>query len=155
MATHLITGAGSGIGAALAERLAERGDELWLLARDAGRAAQLRQGGAAIIRVIVIGTLVETPEQAPPGQVRLGVRLDAVGDQSPGGCGQHGQRHHIDPHEDLARRNPPRGASRIVHQLVYRRTEGLLDWTGVRSVHVTPHPNGPHGAHDPGGMDAC
>lgn len=43
MATHLITGAGSGIGEALAERLADRGDELWLLARDAGRAAQLRE----------------------------------------------------------------------------------------------------------------
>ena len=43
MATHLITGAGSGIGEAVAERLAERGDELWLLARDAGRAAQLRE----------------------------------------------------------------------------------------------------------------
>ncbi|GAA2992260.1 short-subunit dehydrogenase [Microbacterium terrae] len=42
MATHLITGGGSGIGAALAGMLAERGDELWLLARDAGRAAQLR-----------------------------------------------------------------------------------------------------------------
>ena len=26
--------------------------------------------------------------------------------------------------------------------------DGLLDWTGVRFVHVTPHPNGPHGAHD-------
>ncbi|WP_106813827.1 SDR family oxidoreductase [Microbacterium timonense] len=43
MATCLVTGAGSGIGAALAARLAERGDELWLLARDAGRAAQLRE----------------------------------------------------------------------------------------------------------------
>lgn len=43
MAIHLVTGAGSGIGEALAERLADRGDELWLLARDAGRATQLRE----------------------------------------------------------------------------------------------------------------
>lgn len=43
MATHLVTGAGSGIGEALADRLSERGDELWLLVRDAGRAAQLRE----------------------------------------------------------------------------------------------------------------
>ncbi|MER7668598.1 SDR family oxidoreductase [Kitasatospora sp. NPDC096128] len=42
MAAHLITGAGSGIGAVLAGKLAERGDELWLLARDARRAAELR-----------------------------------------------------------------------------------------------------------------
>ncbi|MEU4210750.1 SDR family oxidoreductase [Streptomyces sp. NPDC026206] len=41
MATHLITGAGSGIGEAVAERLHERGDELWLVARDAGRAKDL------------------------------------------------------------------------------------------------------------------
>ncbi|MEU0841282.1 SDR family oxidoreductase [Streptomyces sp. NPDC005962] len=41
MGTHLITGAGSGIGAAVTGRLAERGDELWLLARDAGRAKEL------------------------------------------------------------------------------------------------------------------
>jgi NADP-dependent 3-hydroxy acid dehydrogenase YdfG len=42
MTAHLITGAGSGIGTALTARLAARGDELWLLARDAGRAKELR-----------------------------------------------------------------------------------------------------------------
>jgi NAD(P)-dependent dehydrogenase (short-subunit alcohol dehydrogenase family) len=41
MATHVITGAGSGIGAVLAQRLHDRGDTLWLLARDAGRAGEL------------------------------------------------------------------------------------------------------------------
>jgi NADP-dependent 3-hydroxy acid dehydrogenase YdfG len=43
MGTHVITGAGSGIGAAVAARLTERGEELWLLARDARRAAALRE----------------------------------------------------------------------------------------------------------------
>ncbi|MER5864243.1 SDR family oxidoreductase [Kitasatospora sp. NPDC002040] len=42
MGAHLITGAGSGIGAVVAERLAERGEQLWLLARDAKRGAELR-----------------------------------------------------------------------------------------------------------------
>ncbi len=43
MGTHLITGAGSGIGTVVAERLCARADELWLLARDAGRAKQLAE----------------------------------------------------------------------------------------------------------------
>lgn len=41
MATHLITGAGSGIGTVVAERLTTRGDEVWLLARNAARAEEL------------------------------------------------------------------------------------------------------------------
>jgi short-subunit dehydrogenase len=40
--THVLTGAGSGIGAVLAERLVERGDELVLIARSTERAHDLR-----------------------------------------------------------------------------------------------------------------
>lgn len=42
MAVHVLTGAGSGIGAALARRLADRGDHLVLLARSAARGEVLR-----------------------------------------------------------------------------------------------------------------
>ncbi|WP_052847977.1 SDR family oxidoreductase [Streptomyces avicenniae] len=74
MATHVITGAGSGIGAAVARRLAERGDELWLWARDAGRAKELaaQHPGARTL----VGNLAE-PErlswalghQSPPDRI--------------------------------------------------------------------------------------
>ena len=43
MTQHVITGAGSGIGAALARRLTERGDSLVLLSRSADRAAALER----------------------------------------------------------------------------------------------------------------
>ncbi|MDL9979854.1 SDR family oxidoreductase [Microbacterium candidum] len=42
MAVHVITGAGSGIGRVLTQRLHERGDDLWLVARDDERAAAFR-----------------------------------------------------------------------------------------------------------------
>jgi short-subunit dehydrogenase len=43
MAVHLLTGAGSGIGAAVAAALHDRGDDLVLLARDGSRAAELAE----------------------------------------------------------------------------------------------------------------
>ena len=51
MATHLVTGAGSGIGRLVAERLLERGDDLWLLARSPERAHDLRAdfAGATVL----------------------------------------------------------------------------------------------------------
>ncbi|KKX96761.1 MULTISPECIES: SDR family oxidoreductase [Microbacterium] len=51
MSTHLVTGAGSGIGAVLAGRLLDRGDDVVALARDAGRARQIAETlpGASVL----------------------------------------------------------------------------------------------------------
>ncbi|WP_030823561.1 SDR family oxidoreductase [Streptomyces hygroscopicus] len=77
MGTHLITGAGSGIGAAVTERLAERGEELWLLARDAGRAKELA-GWFPGVRTVV-GDLAD-PEKLSWafGHQTLPDRLDSL-----------------------------------------------------------------------------
>lgn len=52
MATHLITGAGSGIGAALAQQLHARGDRLVLLARTWERATELAERYAGVQTVV-------------------------------------------------------------------------------------------------------
>lgn len=50
-ARHLVTGAGSGIGRIVAERLLERGDDVWLVARSTERAHDLREdlAGATVL----------------------------------------------------------------------------------------------------------
>ena len=70
--THLVTGAGSGIGAALADKLAARGDQLVLLARTEARATELadRYPGAQTFAA----------DLADPGSLRVPdlERLDSV-----------------------------------------------------------------------------
>ncbi len=73
MATHLLTGATSGIGAALARRLAGRGDDLVLLARNEEKAAALRDQFPG--SQTVVADLAE-PERF--ADVALPRRLDSV-----------------------------------------------------------------------------
>jgi short-subunit dehydrogenase len=75
MATHLLTGAGSGIGAVLADRLLERGDELVLVARSTERAHDLRSEtpGATVL----VADLADADEVAALAD-QLPERLDSV-----------------------------------------------------------------------------
>ncbi len=73
MATHLVTGAGSGIGAVLADRLHARGDSLVLVARSQERAAELgtRYPGAATV-------VADLADPSSCESVDLPDRLDSV-----------------------------------------------------------------------------
>lgn len=71
MSTHLLTGAGSGIGAALADLLHSRGDNVVALVRSEARAATVRS------RWPGVRTLVADLE-SPLGRLDLPGRLDSV-----------------------------------------------------------------------------
>lgn len=73
MATHLVTGAGSGIGGAVADRLHARGDRLLLVARSEERAAQLgsRYPGATTL-------VADLADAAAVTALELPDRLDSV-----------------------------------------------------------------------------
>jgi short-subunit dehydrogenase len=75
--THLVTGAGSGIGAAVADRLHERGDALVLLARTDERASDLtaRYPGA----VVFVADLADPASLALPDVERLDSVLHVAG----------------------------------------------------------------------------
>lgn len=102
MATHLITGAGAGIGAAVAEVLLARGDELHLLVRHRGRAEELaeRYPGAHLLIADLAdpGGLAEAlADQEVPARLDSLVQVAGVADL--GGVGDLGTevwRHTVD-----------------------------------------------------------
>ena len=77
MATHLVTGAGSGIGASVARKLHERGDRLVLLARSDDRAAQLAGEYPGAATIVADLADAEALERALAG-VDLPEALDSV-----------------------------------------------------------------------------
>ena len=86
MATHLVTGGGSGIGAVLAERLLERGDELYLLARSTERAHDLRAdlpGATVLVADLADASAVERVADSLPGSLDSVVHLAGVVDLGP------------------------------------------------------------------------
>jgi short-subunit dehydrogenase len=88
MSTHLVTGAGSGIGAALAERLLERGDELVLLARSEERAHDLRAelaGATVLVADLADGAAVEAVADQLPDSLDSVVHAAGVVDLGPVG----------------------------------------------------------------------
>ncbi|TFV81628.1 SDR family oxidoreductase [Microbacterium sp. dk485] len=77
MSVHLLTGAGSGIGSALATRLQARGDDLVLVARSAARAAELPQRFPGA-RTVVADLAAPADLAAALARQELPARLDSV-----------------------------------------------------------------------------
>ncbi len=72
MRRHLVTGAGSGIGEALAHRLLDRGDEVLVVGRDPGRAEQLGQalpGAQPLVADLADPAAVEAVADALPAEL--------------------------------------------------------------------------------------
>jgi NAD(P)-dependent dehydrogenase (short-subunit alcohol dehydrogenase family) len=86
MATHLLTGAGSGIGAVLAERLLERGDSLLMLARSTERAHDLRADlpdATVLVADLADAAAVEAVADQLPGSLDSVVHAAGVVDLGP------------------------------------------------------------------------
>jgi short-subunit dehydrogenase len=86
MTTHLVTGAGSGIGAVLADRLVERGDDLILLARSADRAHDLRAdvpGATVLVADLADAEAVERLADQLPDRLDSVVHAAGVVDLGP------------------------------------------------------------------------
>lgn len=86
MAVHLVTGAGSGIGQVVAERLLERGDEVWLVARSTERAHDLRAdnpGATVLVADLGAPDQVESLADALPDSLDSLVHAAGVVDLGP------------------------------------------------------------------------
>jgi short-subunit dehydrogenase len=88
MATHLLTGAGSGIGTVLAQRLLERGDALFLVARSAQRAHDLQAelpDATVLVADLADPVAVEGVGEALPGSLDSVVHAAGVVELGPVG----------------------------------------------------------------------
>lgn len=88
MPLHLVTGAGSGIGAAVTRKLLDRGDDLVLLARDSGRAEQLAEefpGAATLVGDLAVPSKLgdALAQQQVPARIDSVLHIAGVVDLGP------------------------------------------------------------------------